>query len=125
MFGIRHVLMVGCIASLGACIASGTYAAEPRELTSRIFMPTADQMAVNEVQQNHALAEGPSQIVPTRTNWKSSMVLTAAVASLVEIRHGKGILFDYRPQRLPGADAAIAVDGKGIHLVLSFPPYRR
>lgn len=124
MFGIRHVLMVGCIASLGACIASGTYAAEPRELTSRIFMPTADQMTLNDVQQNHALANGPSPTVSTRTNWKSDVILAGVVASL-QIRHGRATLFRYRPEALPGADAALAVDGKGIHLVLSFPPYRQ
>ena len=115
--------MVGCIASLGACIASGTYAAEPRELTARIFMPTADQMTLNEVQQNHALTDGPSQTVPTRTNWKSDLILPAMVASL-DIRHGRATLFRYRPEALPGADATVALDGKGIHLVLSFPPYR-
>jgi hypothetical protein len=123
MFDIRHILTIGCIASLGACIASAAQAAEPRELTSRIFMPTADQMTLNDVQQNHALADGPSQTVSTRTNWKSDLMLSAVVASL-QIRHGRATLFRYRPEALPGADATVALDGKGIHLVLSFPPYR-
>ncbi|HEY5239428.1 MAG TPA: hypothetical protein VIJ62_13685 [Rhizomicrobium sp.] len=124
MFGIRQILMVGCIAPLGACIASGTHAAEQRELTSRIFMPTADQMTLNDVVADHAQSDGPPRTVFTRTSWKSNMMIPAAVASLVEIRHGKAMLLDYRPQKLPGADVALGVDGKGIHLIFSFPPTR-
>jgi len=116
--------MVGCIASLGACIAGRTYAAEPRELTARIFMPTADQMTLNDVVADHAQSDGPPRTMSTRTSWKSSMMIPAAVASLVEIRRGKAMFFDYRPQKLPGADVALGINGKGIHLVLSFPPDR-
>jgi hypothetical protein len=122
MFDIRHILTIGCMTAWGVCIASAANAAE-RELTSRIFMPTADQMTLNDVQQNHALADGPPPTVSTGTNWKSNMILAGVVASL-EIQHGRATLFHYRPQALPGADITAGVDGKGIHLVFSFPPTR-
>lgn len=123
MFGIRGIVGIGSIALISV-MASSAFAADPRELTSRIFMPTADQMTLNDVVADHSQADGPPRIVPTGNNWNSGMMVPAAIASLVEIRHGKAMLFDYRPQKLPGADIALGVNGKGIHLVFSFPPGR-
>ncbi|HSZ75148.1 MAG TPA: hypothetical protein VK779_10030 [Rhizomicrobium sp.] len=121
MFSIQSILTFGSIAAFGAVLATPASAAD-RELTSRIFMPTADEMTLNDVVADHSQADGPPRTVMTRTTWKSDMMVPAALASLVEIRHGKAMLFDYHPQKLPGADVAVGINGKGIHLVLSFPP---